>query len=222
MAEPIVISLCTLTGLVRMEWSLSFKRQVVPFGRGVIMSVVQGVSPISAARNLALYEAKKKNAKYALFYDDDIMPQKPDAISQLVATMDNMPEATLVGSVCPIRREVPEPVVVKEYGDGPWYGWRDGRVHQVYHSGTAFLLIRIADLEDIVVSEEEVEGEIVRKFFGDYSEKLEEPVSDDYYLAEVMAANNKLWLVNGSVMCDQIDSDGKFYSVIEKKMFAPV
>ena len=222
MARPIIVSICSLTGLVRLEWAIAFRQQIVPFGRDVIISIIERSSPVSAARNLAIYEAQKRDAKYMLFWDDDLIPRLTNAFAQLIGTMDNVLEATLVGSVCPIRREPAEPVVVKEEGGGAWYGWRDGKIHPVYSSGTAFLLIRMEDLEDIDVPEIEIEGDIVKQYFSEYSSIKDEPVSDDFYLAELMAKHNKLWLVHGGVVCHQIDQDKKWYKVVGEEDFKPI
>jgi len=209
-----VISICALTSLVRLEWSLEFFAQYKPFGRRFHVSAISNVQPVSAARNLALHQAKEKGANYCLFYDDDIMPQRRDSIAHLVSAMDQLPEATLIGSVCAIRATVPEPIVIKRPGEGPWFGWQDGDLHQVYHSGTGFLLIRMEHLEDIDVPTVMVEGKEVKRFFQQYEKPGDYLGTDDYSLAMLMRNNNKKWLVHGSIICDQIDKDGTRYQVI--------
>lgn len=209
-----VITVCALTSLVRLEWSLEFWAQYKPFGRDFHISAIANIRPVSAARNLALYEAKKKEAAYCLFYDDDIIPQRRDAIASLVSAMDQLSEATLIGSVCPIRAAVPEPIVIKTQGEGPWFGWQDGNIHQVYHSGTGFLLIRMKDLEDIDVPMVIVEGTEVKEYFQQYEKPGDFLGTDDYYLAKVMKENNKRWLVHGGIICDQIDRDGTRYEIV--------
>src|SRR3990167_9537931 len=216
MARPVIISICSLTGLVRLEWAIAFRKMIIPFGREMTLSIIERQSPVSAARNLAIYEAQQRDAKYMLFWDDDLIPKMTDAFAKLVAAMDNIPEATLIGSVCPIRRDPAEPVVVKKKGEGAWYGWRDGKIHKVYTTGTAFLLIRMDDLADIDVPEIEIDGDTVKQYFGEYLPEIGEITTDDFYLAELMAKHNKLWLVHGGVICHQIDQDKKWYRVVEE------
>lgn|SRR3990167_625888 len=211
--SKVVISICALTSLVRLEWCLEFWAQYKPFGRDFHISAIANVKPVAAARNLALYEAKKKEAAYCLFYDDDIIPKRRDSIALLVSAMDQIPEVTLIGSVCAIRAPVPEPIVIKSPGEGPWFGWQDGDLHQVYHSGTGFLLIRMKDLEDIDVPKVLVEGEEVSEFFQQYERPGDFLGTDDYYFAKIIRDNGKKWLVHGSVICDQIDRDGTRYNI---------
>jgi len=211
--NKVVIAICALTSIVRLEWCLEFWAQYKPFGRDFHITAIANVVPVAAARNLALQEAKEKGGKYCLFYDDDIIPHRRDAIAVLVSALDQLPEATLIGSVCPIRATVPEPIIIKTEGEGPWFGWQDGDIHQVYHSGTGFLLIRMDDLEDIDVPTVVVEGKEVRQFFQQYEHPGDFLGTDDYFLAKVMKEHNKKWLVHGSVMCDQIDRDGTRYEI---------
>jgi len=211
----IVIAICALTSLVRLEWSLEFWAQYKPFSRKFHITAIANVSPVAAARNLALHKANEMGAKYCLFYDDDIIPHRRDAMAQLISAMDQLPEATLIGSVCPIRATVPEPIVIKRLGEGPWFGWQDGDIHQIYHSGTGFLLIRMKDLEDLDVPTVKVEEIEVRQFFQQYEQVGDYLGTDDYYFAGLMAQNGKRWLVHGGVICDQMDRDGTRYQIVD-------
>ena len=209
MKGQIIIIVLSGTSTVRLEWAFEFKHQYLSFGRQVTAVSIAGYSPIPAARNACIHEAIKRDAEYMLFWDDDIMPQDSQGLSYLTATMDHHPEATLIGSVCPIRADVPEPIVVESKFSGPTYKWKDGKVHKVHHSGTGFLLIRIKDLLTIDVPTVVIEGEEMGEYI---SHSVAD--SDDYSLADLMKEHNKLWLVNGRVICNQIDREtGKIYRV---------
>ena len=215
MSEPVVIAVCSLTVQVRLEWALGLKAQFIGMGRETSVVAVTGTSPVTAARNVAVQEAVDRNAGYLMFWDDDIIPQHPEAMSILMSTMDNSPSVTLIGGVCPIRAHIPEPVVIEKQGHGPSYIWQDGEPHRVIMSGTAFLLIRLANLIKINVPLVTIDGASYREYF---TQRVQD---DTFEFGEFAEKHNLIWLVHGAVICDQIDRNtGKRFSVKDVKGYS--
>ncbi len=213
MSENVVIAICSLTENVRLEWALGLKSQFLGMGRDTTVVVIPGISPVAAARNVAVKEAVARKVGYLMFWDDDIIPQEPSAMSILMATMDNSPSVSIIGGVCPIRAHVPEPVVVETKGHGPSYIWEDGEPHRVYMSGTAFLLIRLANLvaiDDVPLVT--IDGAQYREYF------TQQVQDDTFEFADFAAKHNLIWLVHGAVIADQIDrTTGKRFNVHDIK-----
>ncbi len=209
----LMISIPSGEGTVRTDWAIAFASQIPPTGRTRNFSVLEGFSSVPHLRNVAVHVALMEEAEYLMFWDDDVIPRSQVAMQKIVITLDQNPDATIVGGIYPRRGEIPEPIVAQTVDSGLWWGWEDGGVHKVYVSGTGFMVIRMADLAEIEVPTEEMEdGSVLRQFFGERPH-----YTDDYWLAALLAKHNKTWLVHGDVVCDQVDIDGTRYRIEDAK-----
>ena len=212
MRLSLYIAICSL-GQTRVEWGIGFAAQVRPMGRRHYMQSLEGFTNINHVRNVAVHIAMQKDAEYLMFYDDDVLPHNAHGMSKLLASLDQNPDVTVVGGVYPRRSHEPEPLVVREYGGGTWWGWEEGGLHKVYLTGTGFTMYRVSDLAALDVPVMEMEdGKKLKQFFCS-----SDNYSDDFYLAELLRQEGKTWMVHGDVTCDQVDIDGTRYRFEEAK-----
>lgn len=192
----LMVVVCSL-GKVRIEWAISFALQPSPFGIGRHTLFIPNKTTIEA-RNLAVQAARSTQSKYLMFWDDDMIPQDRFGLERLYTTMSHNPQIDVLGGVYPIRRDIASPIVVKDKGaTEPYWGWQDGKAHRVFMVGTGFMMIRMESFEDIDLP-----------WFDD-----SQLLSDDYFFAEICQDKGKRIYVDGSVVCDQMNLDGKRFNV---------
>lgn len=201
--NSVLIATCTL-GPVRIEWTVAALAQTLPLWRTFKRTVIVGKTTIDA-RNMAVKQAQEEGFDYLLFWDDDVVPHDKLAVQHLLAVIDADDSIDLVGGIYP-RKVTMEPIVAKdnEEKSGVWWGWRDGHAEQVYMTGTGFLIIRVASLAKIPVTD------------GRYFE-IDDRTTDDFFFADWCKATKLKWYAAGNVVCDQIDLDGRLHEV-EKAM----
>ncbi len=201
--SSVIIATCTL-GAVRIEWAAAVLAQTLPLWRTFKRIIIVGQTTVDA-RNMAVKQAQDEGFDYLFFWDDDVVPHDKLATQHLVAVLDADPSIDLVGGIYP-RKVTMEPIVAKDNGakTGVWWGWRDGKAEQVYMTGTGFLIIRMASLAKIPVTD------------GRYFE-VDDKITDDFFFADWCAASKLKWYAAGNVVCDQIDLDGRLHEV-EKAM----
>ncbi len=222
MSGSILIACCTL-GKVRIEHEMAVIHQAFPLGRTAKFRVFLGLTTVDG-RNWAVKEAFDEDAEYLLYWDDDMIPRSPSAVAAITTPMAQNPEIDIVGGVYPMRRkDAPEPIVIKEKGEGIWWGWEDGGLHQVYMTGTGFTALRVSSLRKLEVEKyTSTDGKLTlprifgRKAFNNGVDVGR--MADDEYLAELCAEAGLSWYVAGNVICDQIDIDGYIYRVEDAKV----
>jgi len=222
MPGNILIACCTL-GKIRVEHELAVLYQAFPLGRTAQYRVFLGLTT-EDARNWAVKEAIDEDAEYLLYWDDDMIPRNRSAIAALTTPLAQHPEIDVVGAVYPMRRALaPEPIVIKEKGEGVWWGWQDGGLHSVYMTGTGFTAIRVSSLKSLdYETYSSADGKLtLPRIFG--RKQISDGanigrMADDEYLAELCKAAGLSWYVAGNVLCDQIDIEGKVYRVEDAKV----
>jgi hypothetical protein len=199
--SSVVIATCTL-GVVRIEHEVAMLAQTLPLWRTFKRIIIVGKTTVDA-RNMAVKQAQDEGFDYLFFWDDDVIPHDKLATQHLVAVLDADSSIDLVGGIYP-RKDTMEPIVAKdnEARSGVWWGWRDGRAEQVYMTGTGFLIIRVASLAKIPVTD------------GRYFE-VDDKTTDDFFFADWCRASKLKWYAAGNVVCDQIDLNGRLHKVEE-------
>ena len=206
--SPVTLSIATCTlGKVRIEWATNMFR----FRKLIGMKTQQKVMlnyELCDARNVAVHEALAENVEFLLFWDDDMLPFDSTATVKLLAEMQLHPEIDVIGGVYPPRRDITEPLVIKQRNMGTWWGWRDGRVHKVFMVGTGFMMLRMDSLRKMDVPTYTL-GELeLKQFFDDGAD-----ITDDFYFAYLAEQNGLNTYVHGGVICAQINIDGKMFTI---------
>ncbi len=143
-----------------------------------------------------------------------MIPVKTDASQRLINVLDQHPEIDVVGAVYPVRRRVPYPCVSKEEGGGPFWGWRDGKLHEVFMTGTGFMAIRIASLMERSTPEPyQYEQTTLGRFFKTEEDGMGGITTDDFFFAGYCRHWGLKQYILGDVLCEQIEEDGERFRV---------
>lgn len=213
---PILLATPTL-GQVRIEHEIAYSQCVLPMGKLLVRMAWIGM-PIEDARNAAVLEAEEHGYEYLMFYDDDIVPENNDAIRLLHATMLQNPHIDILGGVYPRRGTYPEPIVFSGENEGVTWCWKDGGVHQVYATGTGLTMFRVESLQKVKCESYRMgNGRSAKKYF-----ELGPDVTDEFTFAKKSTPADLTWYVHGSVIADQINLDGRRFSVRDAVIDAPL
>ena len=197
--SSVLVATCTL-GVVRVEHEAAALAQTLPLWRTFKRTYIVGKTTVDA-RNMAVKQAQDEGFDYLFFWDDDVIPRDRLATQHLLAVLDADSTIDLVGGIYP-RKVTMEPIVAKDDGakNGVWWGWREGKAEEVYMTGTGFLIIRVASLAKIPVTD------------GRYFE-VGDSTTDDFFFADWCKASKLKWYAAGNVICDQVDLDGRLHEV---------
>ncbi len=199
-------------GMMRIEVAVAQQRAVFPMSIERTIGTVVGRTT-SEARNLAMKSAYADHFEFLLFWDDDIVPRDYAASAKLMNVLLHNPQVAVVGAVYPRKiSSTCEPIVFKERGETPWWGWQDGRVHEVYMTGTGFMMLRVEDIAQIPVEATKIGNEDVPDLFR-ATEEEDLRQTDDFYFAELCHRAKKRMFVHGGVVCDQLGTNGHAYQV---------
>lgn len=201
----IVVATCTM-GQVTMEWAFGYRMQSFPMNMSVSLYNAKGYN-VADARSMCVEFARQKNAKWLVFYDDDIIPHSKEAIMTLFYTMLGDDNIDILSGVYPAKFEAAPPIVWKDKWGGVDMGWKDGKVHEVYLGGTGLCIIRMSSLMALNVPMRRVGDLLLSDYFG----SLER--TDDVHLAEFVREQGQKLFVHGGVTADQIRLDGRIYEL---------
>lgn len=206
MTDKFLVVATPTLGLVHIDWAMMLRYQNLPANVATSLFRVKGFN-VADARNLCIYHARNVNAKYMMYYDDDVVPRDAFGIMMLYQAIVNRDEIDILSAVYPARFKPPIPIVFKEPGEGSWDGWRDGGIHKIWMGGTGFSIIRMSSLQKINAPMRVINGILMEDFFGDLM------TTDDNHFAQLAKQSDFSWYVHGGVIADQIDKDGKVYCV---------
>lgn len=227
------IVVCTL-GKVRWEWALeNWIGSAMPIGHKRYIMGVRGM-PTNDARNHAFTRACELDLDYLMFWDDDIIVRNEGAMNRLFTLMHQNPDLDIVSGVYPCRRDIPEPLVQKEDHGGVWWGWEEEitpengkphKVHTVYMTGTGFTFYRMSAMRKVELEPYEYinYNEDGTKFktleLRQFMRSAEAKCTDDFDLAERAKEAGLKWVVDGDVICDQIDLEtGKLWRIEDARV----
>lgn len=207
---------CSL-GVNRFEWGLILRGQKVPLGQPITFGGMRGLSTCDA-RNVSVQNFLDRDFDYLMFYDDDMIPHTPDAITKLVSAMNKFDNIAVLSGIYPMKGDPPSPIAIKERSGGVYWGWEDGQLHKVFVAGTGLMVMRREIVEVLAEKDEKYEVhhegedmEVPRIFdFKDHN-------TDDFVLADKLEENGMEWYVHGGVTADQIAMDGNIFRFVDAK-----
>ena len=216
MSGDIFIAVCTL-GAVRAEWAVGLASMHQSMGRVQQLSLIKNMK-IADARNFAANLALSMDCEYLLFWDDDMIPRMTDASKRLITALDQHADLDVIGAVYPMRRAVPEPCVVRDKGDGAFWGWKDGQIHKVYMAGTGFMAIRLSALKTTVPEPYQVNHTTLGRYFQIEEDGAGGVTTDDFWFAAYCKHWKLQQAVHGGVICDQIEDSGEMVRIEEAEV----
>lgn len=183
---------------------------------------------VGDARNILVQEAINIGAKYLFMVDEDVIGPS-HGIRQLFYQMENHPEWTVASGLYATKTFPPEPLVFKEWGMGPDWGWKLGDLIKVKSTGNGFNLYRVDDLVNMKLPETYVvrnpwNGAAMetRRWFKTGKEyivdktgviALEAHTEDSWFYSMCERENLQVW-VDTSVMCSHYDKVGKLFFTV--------
>lgn len=122
--------------LMGIQWPTNFSMQ---------MLTVPGYE-VGHARNILIHQALEQGAKYILFIDEDVIAPA-NAARRLLYLLETHPEWTVAGALYCTKTYPPEPLLFKQWGEGPYWGFKQGDLVQVRGTGCGYHMFRLADLK---------------------------------------------------------------------------
>lgn len=237
------------TGLVRMEWVVSRYNQIIPtnWSKTDMIQYLSSFIPIrytvADAQNLAVQEAITRGFEYLLFIEHDTMPPA-DALLQFTNYMDKG-DIPIVSGLYFTRSTPPEPMVYRGRGNHYYRDWKLGDKVWVDGVPTGMLLMSVKLLQKVYDDSAEYRtgsGQITRRvfetpmktWFNEESGAQETLVgtSDlDFCNRVIKGGYLKDWpkvakkefpfLIDTSIFCRHIESDGTQYPIAFPGEFLP-
>lgn len=103
---------------------------------------------VGRARNLLIQEAMAAGAKYLMFRDEDTIAPA-NLAPALVYHMEHHAGWTFCGGLYSTKSRPAEPLVYKEWGQGPFWDFKKGEMVPVLYTGMGASIIRLSDLENL-------------------------------------------------------------------------
>ena len=213
---PGIAMLVTSSGRpVCIDWALSLPALQYPMGMSVAWLKAQGLER-GNQRDALAEKAIEMGAEWLFFLDDDVICPNY-TIQQLHYELAQQPEVGVIGGIYCTKSPQPEPLVFKELGGGPYYGWTLGEVFEVKGIATGSMMIRASILKNIpkpwfVDHDIAPVGEIVT-YNGVESPRARNASTDDlYFCRKVDEAGFKI-LAHGGILPVHVDEDQNFYTL---------
>lgn len=116
------------TGSIRFEWHAAFGQMVIPTNWAHAASVVVVSSPIgyrvAEARNEIVRGALEKNYEWIFFIDHDVL--LPPNVCLVLRDHMLRKDTPILCGLYYTKSSVPEPLVFRGRGTGPYYNWKPG------------------------------------------------------------------------------------------------
>jgi SAM-dependent methyltransferase len=145
--KPVVLVGIPTLGEHSYLFTQSFLGAISPSNFSMQLRFVPGLE-VGRARNILAQEAKNLNAKYLMFRDEDTIAPA-NILPALLFHLETKPELTFAGGLYATKSFPPEPLVYREWGAGPFWGWKYGDLVDVLYTGMGASLIRVSDLDEL-------------------------------------------------------------------------
>lgn len=124
------------------EFMFSLLKSIPPINSSVIYRVEKGKLG-GPARDSIIQCALEKRAKYIIFLDDDVL--FPDfTMSRLCQRMDTNPDIGILSGVyCTNKMGFSEPLIYKNYGEGPFWDFELNELYDIYACGAGCMIVRV-------------------------------------------------------------------------------
>lgn len=165
-------------------------------------------------REMIAEKVDQMGAEYMMCLDDDTIPP-PSAITDLFYVMMQHPKAAIVGGIYCTKEQIPQPLVWKEIGGGPYWDWTVGDVFPCAGLGTGCMLIRMSVLKNIpkpwFLDTSDSDVSRVDDFNGVPIRVHGSSGTDDlWFCQKVLDAGYEIW-AHGGIIPVHEDQDGNYY-----------
>lgn len=192
--------------MVSSEWHHSRLALCCPTGFAMWTLQVNGL-PIAEARNVAVKEAIKQNAKYIFFLDSDVIVP-PEGLKQLTYHLNNNPDVAAAAMLYTSRSHPPEPFIWQELLNGVDYDWTFGDVVEC-QAGTATgaMLIRMDIFDELPYSDDNPWFKFAYTETQIGADVHKNEISDDlWFCRRIKTETNKRIIVDTALNCAHFDA----------------
>lgn len=203
--------------LVDVRWSMS----LVPLAHGVPVGMHAEwrieVGPDRAKNREILAElAVKAGARYLFFLDDDTFCEN-FTLKSLIYEMEKDPNIMICGGIYTTKEPLPQPLVFKKIGAGPYWAWKKDDVFDCEGLGTGCMMIRCEHLAQIpkpwfLEPHETPKGETMEVAGEQVPVAFRAGTEDLYFCQKVTAAGYRI-VAHGGVLPLHMDSIGMLYGL---------
>lgn len=210
------------------EHSFLFTQSIIgqqtPTNFGMEWRSVPGYE-VGDARNILVQWAIDSKCKYLFTVDEDVIGPG-NGMRQLLYRMETHPDWTACGGLYCTKTVPPEPLVFKEWGQGPAWDWKVGELIKVKASGAGYHFFRVEDLKNMKGLTEypirnPMTGEtmVVKDWFKTgkdytYDDKgkmtLEANTEDSWLYRRMEEQGLQLW-IDTAVLCKHYDKNNGLY-----------
>ncbi len=150
-AEWMDVAAAVTPNVVPAAFMLSYHSLQMPLNVTTTFMVESGRLS-SESRQIMTKNAIRMDAKYIIYWDDDILPP-PDALYRMYNFMEKNPEVGICTSVCTTRVEPAEPVIYAAHGDGATWDFECGPgaiPAPIMFGGAGFIIARVSAIVDAI------------------------------------------------------------------------
>lgn len=184
---------------------------------------------VGRARNMLAQEAVNLGAKYLMFRDEDTIAPA-NIITELLYHLEHNPSWSFISGLYATKSYPPEPLVYKEWGQGPHYNFKKGELVKVLCTGMGASIIRVSDLLELPARTYKEKSpwtggvvEVHEWFKTDKSDKVDAGGTDkranteDAFLFKMMEDAGLKAYVDTNVVCGHYDinTDTMFYPAFD-------
>lgn len=199
----VMIAVPTKDRVIRMEWATSLYQLAPAMACTRVLRIFPDM-PVDQARNTAVLEARKLDANYVFFLDDDVLIP-PNTLRRFVQQMQLNPDWDLITGIVPIKNPDRDICVFRNNEPGSFWRWDFPDTFEIDFCGMACCMIRTSAFEKV----EEPWFEWLREFEGGHHFEEGEDVNFTRKLKQVGGTLQ----ADGAVLCGHIDLDGTIYQV---------
>jgi len=190
---------------------LAFGQMSAPMNFNVVQfqTVAQ---PIDKARTFFAEQAIAHEAKYLMFWDEDVLVPA-HALRELIFHMEHHDDWGVIGGIyCLKVPHHPEPLIFKGAGTGPSWDWRAGEVFEVGGIGMGCTLIRVEMFKDLAKPWFKTVNDLSP--FMDNIPMGEVWTEDLWFCKQVRETKKWKIFANGQILCPHVDvNTGQEYTL---------
>lgn len=202
---------------VDIRWALSLANLVtnLPVGTHSTWIIETGMDRASNRETLA-EKAVAAGARYLFFLDDDTVC--PNTTFKLLTyEIEKDPKIMVAGGIYCTKEAIPNPLVFKTIGDGPFWTWKAGEVFDCAGLGTGAMLIKTEVFEKLpkpwfLEPHETPVGE-VKMVAGERIPVAHRSGTEDLYFCQKVTDAGFRIIAHGGVLPVHIDQRGIVYTL---------
>jgi hypothetical protein len=213
----IFVAIASSGRAVDVRWSLSLVGLItnVPVGTHTTWMVQIGQDR-AANREFLAEKAIAAGARYLFMVDDDtICPNT--TFKSLIYELEKDPKIMVAGGIYCTKEALPNPLVFKTIGDGPFWNWKQGEVFDCAGLGTGCMMVKTEVFRHLskpwFFEPHETPTAETMEIDGERIPVSHRSGTDDLYFCQKVAAAGFRLVAHGGVLPIHLDQNGGLYTL---------